>query len=297
MKMKRPREEDCFACIKAVQKTPKYSEFLDIMKEYKSLPQQGLAGIHNHSNLILGFNILFMPEKYATEEEEEEYGVANQNWVKSTKRVQAGDYYHKDYKFFEKISKEKFRNPDKSKKYSKCLYLYSVERISRVAVLNDSWVSAESTPPGGADTYHFQKNVYENNLQFELVKGAVERVEELLQKIVENKINSESIRLEDHFKVLYLGCLERLYATQPCSYISEISKKSSWKGVVDALPKNAVPVLHDILAQLQKKLKEVPSRLSITYKKKMDYDNSSSGELQDTTRVLKTTHLLLVQIF
>ncbi|KAI3858911.1 hypothetical protein MKW98_028644 [Papaver atlanticum] len=375
MKMKRPREEDCFAYIKAVQKTPKYSEFLDIMKEYKSLPVNKTTNLelvatkirqvfHNHSNLILGFNILFMPEKYATEEEEE-YGVENQNRVKSTKRVQAtdsnkalslheeGDYYHKDYKFFEKISKEKFRNPDEYKKYLKCLYLYSAERISRaelrgivrdllkygtafpstanegkvqqqdtqkfesesdfeasaskwrkfeepmidrlskceienpsyqlstertiasgrtelgVAVLNDSWVSAESTPPGG-DTYHFQKNVYEMNLfkceddrcerdrQFELVKGVVERVEELLQKIVENTINPESIRLEDHFKVLYLGCLKRLFG------------ESSWQGVVDALPKNAVPVLLDILAQLQKKLKEVTSRLSATYKKKMD---------------------------
>ncbi|KAI3875337.1 hypothetical protein MKW92_030464 [Papaver armeniacum] len=392
MKMKRPREEDCLAYIKAVQKTPKYNEFLQVMKEFKSLPPYDTTNLEfvatrikqifrGHSNLILGFNILFLP----IEEEEEEDG-ADQNRVllKSTKRVlqaaeskkalplhEEGDYYHKDYEFFEEISKEKFRNPDEYKKYLKCLHLYSIERISRaelreivrdllkygtasanegkvhqdpqkderetdceasaskrrkleesmidrllnceidnpsyqlsternlasgrtklgVAVLNDTLVSVESTPAG--DAYHFEKNVYEKNLfkceddscerdrQFELVKGTVERVEELLQKIVENTINPESICLEDHFKVLHLGCIKRLYG-------------ESWLGVVDALRKDAKSVLPGILTQLQKKLKEVTSRLSVTYIKKMKavylknfrkslHYGNCSGEQQDTT--------------
>ncbi|RZC49572.1 hypothetical protein C5167_018002 [Papaver somniferum] len=168
-------------------------------------------------------------------------------------------------------------------------YQPSTERISAsgrtelgVAVLNDSWVSTESTSTGG-DTYHFKKNAYEKNLfrseddrcerdrQFELVKGT----EELLQKIVDNAINPESIRLEHHFKVLQLGCIKCLY-------------NESWQDVVDALRKDAKSVLHGILTQLQEKLKEVTSRLSITsylknFRKSLDYGNSSSGEQQETT--------------
>ncbi|KAI3907607.1 hypothetical protein MKW98_016251 [Papaver atlanticum] len=393
MKMKRPREEDCLAYIKAVHKTPKYNEFLQVMKEFKSLPTYDTTNLEfvatrikqifrGHSNLILGFNILFFP----IEEEEEDGADQNRVLLKSTKRVQAaesnkalslheeGDYYHEDYKFFEKISKEKFRNPDEYKKYLKCLYLYSIERISRaelqkivrnlmkygpafpstanegkvhqdpqkdereadfeasaskrrkfeepmvdrllnceidnpsyqlsternlasgrtelgVAVLNDTMVSVESTPAG--DAYHFEKNVYEKNLfkceddrcerdrQFELVKGTVERVEELLQKIAADTIDPESIRLEDHFKVLHLGCIKRLY-------------NESWQDVVDALRKDAKSVLPGILTQLQKKLKELTSRLSVTYKKKMKavylknfrkslHYGNFSGEQQDTT--------------
>lgn len=329
MKTERPREEDCLAYIKSIQKTLKYNEFLQVMKEFKFLPTYDTPNVEfvatrikqifgDHSNLILGFNILFLP----IEEEEEDGADQNRVLSKSTKRVlqaaesrkalplhEEGDYYHKDYKFFEEISKEKFRNPDEYKKYLKCLYLYSIERISRaglqkivtdllqyggtafpstsadkderetdceapaskgrkleesmidhllnceidnpsyqlstertlatgrtelgVAVLNDSWVSTESTSTGG-DTYHFKKNAYEKNLfrseddrcerdrQFELVKGT----EELLQKIVDNAINPESIRLEHHFKVLQLGCIKCLY-------------NESWQDVVDALRKDA----------------------------------------------------------
>ncbi|KAI3894166.1 hypothetical protein MKX03_003723 [Papaver bracteatum] len=391
MKMKRPREEDCLAYIKAVQKTPKYNEFLDVMKAYSSLPVNKTTNLefvatkirqvfHGHSNLILGFNLLFLPI------EEEDGADQNPVLLKSTKRVQAAeskkalplheqaDYYHKDYKFFEEISKEKFRSPDEYKKYLKCLYLYSIERISRaelreivgdllrygtpfpstvnegkvhqdpqkdereadceapaskrrkfeepmidrlfnceidnpsyqlsternlasgrtelgVAVLNDTLVAVESPPAG--DAYHFEKNVYEKNLfrceddrcerdrQFELVKGTVERVDELLQKIADNTINPESIRLEDHFKVLHLGCIKRLYG-------------ESWQGVVDALWKDAKSVLPGILTQLQKKLREATSRVSVTYRKKMNavylknfrkslHYGNSSGEQQDTT--------------
>ncbi|RZC80950.1 hypothetical protein C5167_043518 [Papaver somniferum] len=390
MKMKRPREGDCLAYIKAVQKTPKYNEFLQVMKEFKSLPTYDTTNLEfvatrikkifrDHSNLILGFNILFLPIA-----EEEDGADQNRVLLKSTKRfLQAAeskkalplheedDYYLKDYKFFEEISKEKSRNPDEYKKYVKCLYLYSIERISRaelqkivrdllkygtpffpstkvhqepqkderetdceapaskrrkleepmidrllnckidnpsyqlstettlasgrtelgVAVLNDTLVSVESTPAG--DAYHFEKNVYEKNLfkceddrcerdrQFELVKGTVERVEDLLQKIADNTINQESIRLEDHFKVLHLGCIKRLY-------------NESWQDVIDALRKDAKSVLPGILTQLQKKLKEATSRLSVTCRKKMKavylknfrkslHYSNSSGEQQDTT--------------
>ncbi|KAI3991919.1 hypothetical protein MKX01_012864 [Papaver californicum] len=361
--MKRPREEDYAAYIKSVQKTSKYNEFLQVMKEYKSLPTYNATNLefvaarikqvfHGHSNLILVFNIFFLPEKYAIEEED-------QNRVlKSTKRVKPdsnkalslheGGDYHPEYSFFANFMKEKFRNHDLYRKYLKSLYLYSEKIITRdelkdivddllqcgtafprtankgkvhqdpqkdereiaceastskrrkfeepmighllnceidnpsyqqstentasgrtelgVAVLNDSWVS--ECPSTGGDTYHLKHNVYEKNLfnceedrcerdrQFELVKGTIERVEELLRKVLYNTINLESIRLEDHFKVLQLGCIKRLHA-------------ESWQDVVDALPKNAVLVLQGILAQLQKKLKEVTSRLSVTYKKKM----------------------------
>ncbi|RZC78169.1 hypothetical protein C5167_002428 [Papaver somniferum] len=433
--MKRPRAEDCLSYIKSVQKTSKFNEFLQVMKEFKSLPTYEATNLvfaaarikqvfHGHPNLILRFNMIFLPKRYAIEvddyaeqnrvfkstkrvqaedsnkalllHEADDYyhaiqvdDCAEQNRVfKSTKRVEAnkalllheGDDYHEDYKFFENIiRKEKFRNPDEYKRYLKCLYLYSKKIISEgelidmvgdllqydgtafpstankdkvqsdpqkderetdfeastskrrkldepmigrlsnceivnpsyqlsterilasgrtelgVAVLNDSWVSADSTPEGdSSDTCRFKKNVYEKNLfkfeddrcerdrQFELVKGTIECVEELLREIVYNTIDAESICIKDHFKVLRLGCIKRLYG-------------ESWQGVEDALLKNAVPVLHDILTQLQKKMKEVTSRLSVTYRTKMkavylknfrkslDYGGNSSGEQQDTT--------------
>lgn len=79
MKMKTPREEDYFAYIKAVQKTPKYNEFLQVMKEYNSLPTYDTTNVEfvttrikesfrDHSNLIHGFNVIFLPEEYAIEE-------------------------------------------------------------------------------------------------------------------------------------------------------------------------------------------------------------------------------------
>ncbi|KAI3914648.1 hypothetical protein MKW92_006721 [Papaver armeniacum] len=389
--MKRPREEDYFAYIKAVQKTPKYNDFLQLMKEYNSSPTYDTTNVEfvttrikeifkDHSNLIHGFNVIFLPEEYEIEEDDRVLS-------KSTKRVEAEDSnkmmslyggdYHRNYRFFEKVmTKERFTNPDDCKKYLKCLYLYSKKRISEgelkdlvgglrqygcvtfprtanddkvqqepqkdereigsespvskrrkleehmidrfmncekdnpsyqpsterisasgrtklgVAVLNDSWVSTESSTAGG-DTYRCKKNAYEKNLfrfeddrcerdrQFELVKGTVEGVEQLLQKILENTTSPESIRFEDHFKVLQLGCIKRLY-------------NGSWQDVVDALRKDAKSVLPGILTQLQEKLKEATSRLSVTFKKKMnavysknfrkslEYGNSS-GEQQEKT--------------
>ncbi|KAI3959330.1 hypothetical protein MKW98_018920 [Papaver atlanticum] len=395
--MKRPREEDYFVYIKAVQKTPKYNEFLQVMKQYLSLPTYNATNLKfattrikeifkDHSNLIHGFNVIFLPEEHAIEDD---FSADQQNRVlKSTKRVEAEDSnkamslydgdYHRNYRFFEKVMrKERFTTPDDCKKYLKGLYLYSkkiisegelkdlvgglrqygcvafprtanndkvqqepqkdereigsespaskrrkleetmidrlmnckkdnpsyqpsTERISTsgwtklgVAVLNDSWVSTESSTTGG-DTYRSKKNAYEKSLfrfeddrcerdrQFELVKGTIEGVEELLQKIVENTISPESIHLEDHFKVLQLGCIKRLY-------------NESWQDVVGALQKDAKAVLPGILTQLQEKRKEATSRLSVTYKKKMkavylknfrkslDYGNSSSGEQENTT--------------
>ncbi|RZC52777.1 hypothetical protein C5167_021212 [Papaver somniferum] len=409
--MKRPREEDSFAYIKSVQKTPKYHEFLQVMKEYKSSPTYDTTNVEfvttrikeifrDHSNLIHGFNMIFLPEEHAIEDD---FCADQQNRVlKSTKRVEAedsnkamslyeGDYY-RNYRFFEKVMrKERFTNPDDCKKYLKCLYLYSKKRISEgelkdmvgglrqygcvafprtanndkvqqepqkdereigsespvqkepqtdereigsespaskleepmidrlmkcekdnpsyqlsterisasgrtelgVAVLNDSWVSAESSTTGG-DTYRCKKNAYEKNLfifeddrcerdrQFELVKGTIQIVQELEGNIADDKVSPESISFEDHFKVLQLGCIKRLY-------------NESWQDVVDALRKDAKSVFPGILTQLQEKLKEATSRLSVTYKKKMnavysknfrkslDYGNSSGGEQQETT--------------
>ncbi|KAI3961900.1 hypothetical protein MKW98_022105 [Papaver atlanticum] len=347
--MKRPREEDCLAYIKSVQKTSKFNEFLQVMKEFKSLPTYDAT------------NLVFVTARIKQ----------NRKLTKSTKRVKAGEGdYHEDYKFSENIiRKEKFKNPDEYKKYLKCLYLYSkkiisegelidmvgdlleyggtsfpstenkdevqsdpqkderetgfeastskrrkldeprVDRLSNcevvnpsyqlsteriltsgrtelgVAVLNDSWVSADSTPEGdSSDTCHFKKNVYEKNLfkfeddrcerdrQFELVKGTIECVQELLRDIADNTIDAESICIKDHLKVLQLGCIKRLYG-------------ESWQGVEDALPKNAVPVLHDILTQLQKKMKEVTSRLS-------QQDTTSSSSKDDDTSTSTCPNLL-----
>ncbi|KAI3944979.1 hypothetical protein MKW92_019548 [Papaver armeniacum] len=139
--MKRPREEDCLAHIKSVQKTSKFNEFLQGMKEFKSLPTYDSTNLvfitarikqvfHGHSNLIQGFNLIFLHERYAIEVDD--YTDQNRKLIKSTKRVKAGEGdYHEDYKFFENvIGKEKFRNPDEYKKYLKCLYLYNKKIIS-----------------------------------------------------------------------------------------------------------------------------------------------------------------------
>ncbi|MCL7036321.1 hypothetical protein MKW94_020443 [Papaver nudicaule] len=389
MKMKRIREEDCYDYIKAVQQTGKYNEYLLVMKEFNSLPYDMTAlkfvtakikdVFRDHSNLILRFNILFLPEQYAIEQDGDG---ADQNQVlslKSTQRVQAADsnkvLLHEDYKFLESIRKEKFKNPDEYKRFLKCLYVFSEQKISRddlggivndllqygtafvpgtasedkvheepaekdereksteastskrrkieepamfarlfscstenpsyepstertlasgwtelgKQVLNDSWVPRETPDP----TYIPKKNIYQQNLfkfeddrcerhrQKELVKGTVERMEKLLKKVADNEISLECIRLEDHFKVLHLGCIRRLYG-------------ESWQGVMDELSKNAVSVLQGILALLLRKLEEVTGRLSECYKDKMRViyaknlhkslnHGNSSCEHQDTT--------------
>ncbi|MCL7030356.1 hypothetical protein MKW94_015187 [Papaver nudicaule] len=385
---KRSRQDCCISYIKAVQQTGKYNEYLQVMKEFKSLPYTPTAldfvaekikdVFRDHSNLILSFNVLFLPKDYAIGEDDG----ADQKRVlklKSTQRVEAADSskafllqegdYHQDYRFFENVRKEKFRNPDEYKRVLKCLYLYSKEIISRddlvgmvrdllqygtvfpstvdkvhedpekderetcfeasaskrrkieepsridrmsksddnpsyqpstektstsgrtalgVEVLNDCCVSVEILP-----TYQLKKNIYEKKLfkceddrcerdrQKELVKSTIGCVEQLLQDIADNKINLDRIHLEEHFKALNLGCIKRLYG-------------ESWQSVVVALPGNAVPVLHGILTQLQRKLEEAEGRLSETYKNKMcavysknfrkslDHGNSSC-EQQDTT--------------
>ncbi|MCL7025861.1 hypothetical protein MKW94_002710 [Papaver nudicaule] len=378
MMMKRIREEDCYAYIQAVQQAGKYNEYLQVMKEFKSWPYVITAlkfvtakikdVFRDHSNLILRFNILFLPEQDA------DYG-ADQS-LKSTQRaVQAADsnkvLLHEDYKFLENIRKEKFKNPDEYKRFLKCLYVFSEDKISRddlggivndllqygtafvpgtasenkvqgepereksseastskrrkieepamfarlfscttenpsyepskrrtlasgwtelgKQVLNDSWVPRETPDP----TYIPKKNIYQQNLfkfeddrcerdrHKELVKGTVKRMEKLLKKVADKEISLECIRLEDHFTVLHLGCIKRLYG-------------KIWPGVVDELSKNAVSVMQGILTLLQEKLTEVTGRLSESYKDKMravyaknfekslDHGNSSY-EQQDTT--------------
>ncbi|MCL7021746.1 hypothetical protein MKW94_010263 [Papaver nudicaule] len=158
-----------------------------------------------------------------------------------------------------------------------------------VIVLNDSWVSIGKTP-----TYQLKRNIYQQNLfrceddrcerdrQKELVTATTKLMEELLQKVEDKTISEENLRLEDHFKALYLGCIKRLYA-------------ESWQSVVDELSKNAVAVLRGVLARLQDKLQEVTGCLSGKYRKKMravyaknfkkslNHGKSSCELQQDTT--------------
>ncbi|MCL7025229.1 hypothetical protein MKW94_006890 [Papaver nudicaule] len=351
------------------------------MKEFNSLPYDMTAlkfvtakikdVFRDHSNLILRFNTLFLPEQDA------DYG-ADQS-LKSTQRaVQAADsnkmLLHEDYKFIQKIRKENFKNPDEYKRFLKCLYVFSEQKISRddlggivndllqygtafvpgtasedkvhevpqkderemsseastskrrkieepamfarlfscskknpsyepskektsasgwtelgKLVLNDSWVTRETPDP----TYIPKKNIYQQNLfkfeddrcerdrQKELLKGTIERMEKVLRDIANNKISLDCIRLEDHFTVLRLGCIKRLYG-------------KTWPCVVDELSKNAVSALQGILTLLQEKLREATDRLSESCKDKMravyakNFNKSlvhgnSSCEQQDTS--------------
>lgn len=122
-------------------------------------------------------------------------------------------------------------------------------------VLNDHWVSVTS----GSEDYsfkHMRKNQYEESLfrceddRFELdmllesVNVTTKRVEELLEKITNNTIKTESpIRIEDHFTALNLRCIERLYGDHGLD-------------VMDVLRKNAPLALPVILTRLKQKQEE-----------------------------------------
>ncbi|KAK4784384.1 hypothetical protein SAY86_018752 [Trapa natans] len=119
-------------------------------------------------------------------------------------------------------------------------------------VLNDHWVSVTS----GSEDYsfkHMRKNQYEESLfrceddRFELdmllesVTVAIKRVEELLEKINNNTIKTDSpILIEDHLTALNLRCIERLYGDHGLD-------------VMDVLRKNAALVLPVILTRLKQK--------------------------------------------
>ncbi|KAK8710215.1 hypothetical protein V6N13_145550 [Hibiscus sabdariffa] len=122
-------------------------------------------------------------------------------------------------------------------------------------VLNDYWVSVTS----GSEDYsfkHMRRNQYEESLfrceddRFELdmllesVSSTAKRVEDLLNSINENKISMDSpFRVEEHFSVLNLRCIERLYGDHGLDAM-EILRKN---------PSLALPV---ILTRLKQKQEE-----------------------------------------
>ncbi|KAK8534022.1 hypothetical protein V6N12_047422 [Hibiscus sabdariffa] len=122
-------------------------------------------------------------------------------------------------------------------------------------VLNDYWVSVTS----GSEDYsfkHMRRNQYEESLfrceddRFELdmllesVSSTAKRAEDLLNSITENKINMDSpFRVEEHFTVLNLRCIERLYGDHGLDAM-EILRKN---------PALALPV---ILTRLKQKQEE-----------------------------------------
>ncbi|XP_022774459.1 paired amphipathic helix protein Sin3-like 2 [Durio zibethinus] len=122
-------------------------------------------------------------------------------------------------------------------------------------VLNDHWVSVTS----GSEDYsfkHMRRNQYEESLfrceddRFELdmllesVSSTAKRAEDLLNSINENKINMDSlVCVEDHFTVLNLRCIERLYGDHGLD-VMEILRKN---------PALALPV---ILTRLKQKQEE-----------------------------------------
>ncbi|KAG4395714.1 hypothetical protein GLYMA_19G016300v4 [Glycine max] len=122
-------------------------------------------------------------------------------------------------------------------------------------VLNDHWVSVTS----GSEDYsfkHMRRNQYEESLfrceddRYELdmllesVSSAAKKAEELYNSINENKISVETLnRIEDHFTVLNLRCIERLYGDHGLD-------------VIDILRKNPTHALPVILTRLKQKQEE-----------------------------------------
>ncbi|KAH1100178.1 hypothetical protein GLYMA_13G067800v4 [Glycine max] len=122
-------------------------------------------------------------------------------------------------------------------------------------VLNDHWVSVTS----GSEDYsfkHMRRNQYEESLfrceddRYELdmllesVSSAAKKAEELYNNINENKIGMETLnRIEDHFTVLNLRCIERLYGDHGLD-------------VIDILRKNPTHALPVILTRLKQKQEE-----------------------------------------
>ncbi|XP_009771461.1 paired amphipathic helix protein Sin3-like 2 isoform X1 [Nicotiana sylvestris] len=122
-------------------------------------------------------------------------------------------------------------------------------------VLNDHWVSVTS----GSEDYsfkHMRRNQYEESLfrceddRFELdmllesVSSTAKRAEELLNAINDNSVGGDGpIHIEDHFTVLNLRCIERLYGDHGLD-VMDILRKS---------PSLALPV---ILTRLKQKQEE-----------------------------------------
>ncbi|WCJ21740.1 Paired amphipathic helix protein Sin3-like 4 [Euphorbia peplus] len=106
-------------------------------------------------------------------------------------------------------------------------------------VLNDHWVSVTS----GSEDYsfkHMRKNQYEESLfrceddRFELdmllesVNVTTKRVEEMLEKINNNIIKTETpIRIDDHLTALNIRCIERLYGDHGLDVLEVLRKNTS----------------------------------------------------------------------
>ncbi|KAL7611565.1 hypothetical protein Lser_V15G07715 [Lactuca serriola] len=122
-------------------------------------------------------------------------------------------------------------------------------------VLNDLWVSVTS----GSEDYsfkHMRRNQYEESLfrceddRFELdmllesVSSTIKRAEELLNGINDRSIGTDApIRMEDHFSVLNLRCIERLYGDHGLD-------------VMDTLRKNLPVALPVVLIRMKQKQEE-----------------------------------------
>uniref|UniRef100_A0A803PD15 Histone deacetylase interacting domain-containing protein n=1 Tax=Cannabis sativa TaxID=3483 RepID=A0A803PD15_CANSA len=120
-------------------------------------------------------------------------------------------------------------------------------------VLNDHWVSVTS----GSEDYsfkHMRKNQYEESLfrceddRFELdmllesVNVTTKRVVELLEKINNNTVKTDSpIRIEDHFTALNMRCIERLYGDHGLDVVDVVRKNTS----------HALPIILNRLKQKQ----------------------------------------------
>ncbi|KAI3670027.1 hypothetical protein L6452_41604 [Arctium lappa] len=120
-------------------------------------------------------------------------------------------------------------------------------------VLNDLWVSVTS----GSEDYsfkHMRRNQYEESLfrceddRFELdmllesVSSTAKRVEELLNGVNNKTINLETpFRIEDHFTVLNLRCMERLYGDHGLDVMETLRRN----------PSSALPVMLTRLKQKQ----------------------------------------------
>uniref|UniRef100_A0A7N0V4M3 Histone deacetylase interacting domain-containing protein n=1 Tax=Kalanchoe fedtschenkoi TaxID=63787 RepID=A0A7N0V4M3_KALFE len=137
---------------------------------------------------------------------------------------------------------------------------YPIQRASQrselgAQVLNDHWVSVTS----GSEDYsfkHMRRNQYEESLfrceddRFELdmllesVTSASRRVEELLNKLNDDALDSLlPLRLEEHFSALNLRCIERLYGDHGLD-------------AVDILRRNPSLALRVILTRLNQKQEE-----------------------------------------
>ncbi|KAI3901345.1 hypothetical protein MKW92_024660 [Papaver armeniacum] len=140
MKRTSPRREYCVEYVKDVQQTPKlYNEFLQLIEKFKDLPRLDANTVEfhlkytvlserikqifkRHSELLSKFKP-FLPDGY-------EDTVAVDHQADGHDDDEAAVVLHEEYSFFENV-KASLRSPDEYKQFLKCLYVYSMERISK----------------------------------------------------------------------------------------------------------------------------------------------------------------------